>query len=128
MRPSGDQRYWVPHQPYAPPGEGGLEAATADPCADRGPDRDWPVGDPEVGWHLDDQHSGLKAARDRVAAAGRPVRVGILDTGYDPDHVSRPRFVRTDLERNFYDEDSPMFTAAQTMAIGPQSPVFISFQ
>ncbi|WP_433287918.1 hypothetical protein ACQPZQ_34620 [Pseudonocardia sp. CA-142604] len=30
--------------------------------------------------------------------------------------------------KNFYDEDSPMFTAAQTMAIGPQSPVFVSFQ
>ena len=30
--------------------------------------------------------------------------------------------------KNFYDEDQPMFTPAETMAIGPTSPVFVSYQ
>ncbi|GAA1298623.1 hypothetical protein [Pseudonocardia xinjiangensis] len=30
--------------------------------------------------------------------------------------------------KNFYDEDRPMFTPAQTMAVGPEAPVFVSFQ
>jgi hypothetical protein len=29
---------------------------------------------------------------------------------------------------NFYDEDRPMFTPAQTMAVEPEPPVFVSFQ
>jgi hypothetical protein len=30
--------------------------------------------------------------------------------------------------KNFYDEDTPMFTPAQTLAVGPVPPVFVSFQ
>ncbi|GEL18057.1 hypothetical protein [Pseudonocardia asaccharolytica] len=30
--------------------------------------------------------------------------------------------------KNFYDEDTPTFTPAQTVAVGPISPVFISYQ
>ena len=30
--------------------------------------------------------------------------------------------------KNFIDEDTPMFTPAQTMAVGPTRPVFVSFQ
>jgi hypothetical protein len=30
--------------------------------------------------------------------------------------------------KNFYDEDSPTFTPAQTMQIGPTTPVFVSYQ
>jgi len=30
--------------------------------------------------------------------------------------------------KNFYDEDTPMFTPAQTLQVGPQPPVFVSFQ
>lgn len=30
--------------------------------------------------------------------------------------------------KNFYDEDVPMFTPAQTFAVGPTSPVFVSYQ
>jgi hypothetical protein len=30
--------------------------------------------------------------------------------------------------KNFYDEDTPMFTPAQTTAVRPAPPVFVSFQ
>jgi hypothetical protein len=30
--------------------------------------------------------------------------------------------------KNFIDEDSPTFTPAQTMAVGPTRPVFVSYQ
>ena len=42
-------------------------------------------------------------------------------------HQGEPAGVRWGW-KNFYDEDQPMFTPAETMAIGPKSPVFVSFQ
>jgi hypothetical protein len=30
--------------------------------------------------------------------------------------------------KNFYDEDSPTFTPAETLAVGPEAPVFVSYQ
>src|SRR5262249_34275308 len=37
---------------------------------------------------------------------GQRIRVGILDTGYDPAHATLPLHLRTDLQRNFVDADS----------------------
>lgn len=51
-------------------------------------------------WFLDKDHSDLAAARDAIRGS-RAVRIAHLDTGYDPDHVSRPTRLRTDLARNF---------------------------
>jgi subtilisin family serine protease len=82
---------------------GGLESTGGGPCADRGPDSFWPITDPRHGWHLDAGHSQLRAARERVGdtAAARAVRVAHLDTGFDPEHPSRPVNLRPDLGRNF---------------------------
>jgi subtilisin family serine protease len=93
--------------PFPRRDSGGLESFTGSPCEDRGPDDFWPVGDPAFGWHLDERHSRLKAARERVGdpGDGRRVRVGILDTGYDPNHATLPLQLRTDLQRNFVDGD-----------------------
>ena len=78
------------------------ESFSAPPCADKPPDGYWPIGTPAIGWHLDGDHSGLKAARDRVGdTAGRRIRIGHLDTGYDPGHESLPLHLRADLGRNF---------------------------
>ena len=49
-------------------------------------------------WHLDDMYSGLRMARNSVSSIdGRRVRVGHLDTGYDPAHQLLPEHIRHDL-------------------------------
>ena len=92
--------------PHEGPADGGLESFTAPPCSDEPPDDFWPVGAPLLGWHLDDAHSGLKAARERVGEpTGRRVRIAILDTGYDPAHATIPLHLNVELARNFVDGD-----------------------
>jgi subtilisin family serine protease len=93
--------------PFPRPDSGGLESLTSSPCEDRGPNDYWPVGTPAHGWHLDAGHSQLKAARDRAGdpGDGHRVRVGLLDTGYDPAHVTLPLHLLTALQRNFADGD-----------------------
>jgi hypothetical protein len=82
------------------------DSFSAPPCAERAPDPYWPLGAPDIGWHLDADHSGLKAARDTVGdPAGRRIRIGLLDTGYDPGHETLPKHFRPDLGRNFVDGD-----------------------
>lgn len=93
--------------PFPRPESGGSEG-TGGPCEDQGPDAFWPVGNPRHGWHLDADHSQLKAARDQIgdSAGARSVRVAHLDTGFDPNHPSRPLNLRAELGRNFVDGDS----------------------
>ncbi|OYW72051.1 MAG: hypothetical protein B7Z37_26000 [Verrucomicrobia bacterium 12-59-8] len=46
-------------------------------------------------WHLDDEHSQLASARERVRQKfgyhENGIRIGILDTGFDARHVARPK-------------------------------------
>lgn len=92
--------------PHERPADGPLESFTAPPCSDEPPDDFWPVGAPALGWHLDDAHSGLKSAREKVGdPTGRRVRIVILDTGYDPAHVTLPLHLNATLARNFVDGD-----------------------
>jgi len=93
--------------PFQRPGDTGLEAArepcTVDPMNDH-----WPPKAVQFGWHLGDEHSGLKAARELVADPGASrLRIGILDTGFDPAHAAAPRYVATSLQRNFVEDDRP---------------------
>jgi subtilisin family serine protease len=60
---------------------------------------------PRDGWHLDDQHSQLARARAAVAFAEPRTRIAHLDTGYYRTHVTVPRRLRRDLERNFVGRD-----------------------
>jgi subtilisin family serine protease len=92
--------------PYERLPESALESFARAPCAEEPPDGFWPVGAPELGWHLDDAHSQLRSARNRVGdPGGRRVRIAILDTGYDPAHASIPVHLRLDLQRNLADGD-----------------------
>ncbi|MCX2454331.1 caspase family protein [Pedobacter sp. PLR] len=83
----------------------------ADPLS-KGPGQDdymknWPEPNPsadEFIWHLDDEHSQLKKARDFVLGNkdGKPgIRIGHIDTGYRPDHPSRPNNLLADLGVSF---------------------------
>ncbi len=60
-------------------------------------------------WFRNAQHSQFDAA---TAAIGGPnvaskVRIAHFDTGYDPNHHTRPKRLRADLARNFVDDDRP---------------------
>ncbi len=62
----------------------------------------------EDGASFDDRaHSELRSAREAVANGKGVVRIAHLDTGYDPEHLSVPANVRTDLERNYVDAERP---------------------
>jgi hypothetical protein len=78
------------------------------------------IGNTEY-WFADEDHSQLDMARDGVSApAGNRVRIAHLDTGYDPNHITKPKFLRTDLARNFVDADRPMdATDMPTALINP---------
>ena len=69
-------------------------------CTPAGPDTFWPDGG-SLGWHLQDAWTQLKRARESVDFSGRRVRIGHIDTGYDPGHVAVPRHLRADLGWNF---------------------------
>ncbi|MER8810380.1 S8 family serine peptidase [Mesorhizobium australicum] len=63
----------------------------------------------DVLWLHSKEFSQLQAADVDVGtpAAGKRVRVAHFDTGYDPDHHSRPVHLNIDLARNFVDAARP---------------------
>lgn len=82
-------------------------------------DPDFPRG-PGFAWHLGDDYSQLKAARDH---AGQPsesaaVRIGILDTGFDFEHRARPANILDHLARNFVDDGQASNDASDPYARG----------
>jgi hypothetical protein len=83
---------------------------------DDGIDPDWPPARNLV-WHLDDQHSQLKSARDSVAGLNSIIRIGHLDTGYT-DHFVIPSGIKSNpLQRNFVD-DEPSNSALDPLVEG----------
>jgi hypothetical protein len=64
-------------------------------------------------WFVDEAHSQLQETRPEVqapdpgTAPAGVVRIAHLDTGYDPNHATKPRFLNTKLARNFVDSDRP---------------------
>jgi hypothetical protein len=56
-------------------------------------------------WHLDDEHTQLRSARGQVKFRERRTRIGHLDTGFFPGHVTTPVNLRHDLARSFVDGD-----------------------
>lgn len=79
----------------------GLESlAEATPCRYEGPNSEWPLP-PAFAWHLGDEFSGLRSAHNQVGdPPPRRLRIAILDTGYDPEHVTLPRHLLSELQRN----------------------------
>src|SRR5438132_6529050 len=45
---------------------------------------------PTFGWHLGDDYTQLKAARDAVHFSPPRTRIAHIDTGYDRTHVAKP--------------------------------------
>ncbi|GEP60586.1 S8 family serine peptidase [Reyranella soli] len=95
-------------------------AAVCDPAP---PNSDvYAVGNTNL-WFVDESHSQLEEASSQVAAPNpgtsprRVVRIAHLDTGYDPNHATKPRFLNTALARNFVDADRPNDATDQPTAL-----------
>ena len=74
-------------------------------CEPGAPSPDWPSRE-EFAWHLGEGFSQLASARDLVGApSGDRVRVGILDTGFDPAHSTLPLQLLLELQRDFFGDD-----------------------
>lgn len=74
-------------------------------CEPGAPIPEWPSRE-EFAWHLGDDFSQLASAREFVGApAGNRVRVGILDTGFDPAHSTLPLQLMLELQHDFLDDD-----------------------
>ena len=63
----------------------------------KGPDRN--------AWHLDDEFSQLRKARESVQFSDPRTRIAHLDTGYDRNHEAQPANILQHLERSFVDGD-----------------------
>jgi hypothetical protein len=78
--------------------------ALAAPCGDPwNPNPRLPVGVGDY-WFRDGAHSQLQLAREEVGEPARRVRIAHFDTGYAADHITKPKFLRTDLQKNFADD------------------------
>jgi len=94
------EQQWLPTNPLEP-GVGAPSAAAETGFRDQL--KDLPGVPGKFAWHLDSAHSQLKAARE-MASEGGLVRVVHLDTGFDPGHKIVPPHLRSDLQRNFIDD------------------------
>jgi subtilisin family serine protease len=54
-------------------------------------------------WQLEDDKAQLRKARTE-AGQGSTIRIAHLDTGYDENHSTLPRLLKTNLQRNFVDD------------------------
>lgn len=83
----------------------------------------YPQG-PADGWFADADHSGLAEARAALGAAAPGLRIAHLDTGYDPNHRTKPARLRQDLALNFADplpsgQPSPGAQDRKTAEVNP---------
>jgi hypothetical protein len=69
---------------------------------------DFPV-EPDDLWFRDARHGQFDAALAALADPGpdKRVRIAHLDTGFDPDHRTRPEHLSLSEQRNFVDADAP---------------------
>jgi subtilisin family serine protease len=94
---------WVQEWPTQPPSPGGVGmAAAADPCvfADQDGSSGRAKGQGNA-WNFGADFSQLSAARAKVGANQKRIRIAHIDTGYDPQHRTLPENIELDLQRSF---------------------------
>jgi subtilisin family serine protease len=91
------EQAWLP-QDQVPPGF----AAAAPPAGPSPQSQRYPRG-PADNWFDLPDFSGLAAARAALGASTPGIRIAHLDTGYDPDHHTKPRRLLEDQGLNFAD-------------------------
>lgn len=84
------------------------------------PNTKWPADSTrEVAWHKGNSRTGLSAASASVWDAQKQIRVGHLDTGYDPKHITLPANIDGKYERNFL---GPSWPRGPGTAVDPGKP------
>lgn len=69
-------------------------------------DPDWMPHNNSI-WHLGDKYSQLLSARNAVKDIDYTIRIGHLDTGYNPTHIIVPQGAKDNkLQRNFVDGEA----------------------
>ena len=93
---------------YAEPDNANIDASYPETSEVKGIfNEDWPYPNPAVfAWHKGDAFSQLRSAR-QSESTGTRVRIAHFDTGYDPNHTTTPKYLRTDLQRNFISGENP---------------------
>lgn len=86
-----------------------LALGMAGECRAEPADGDGYATGPSPFWFREKNFSELADAQKAVgeAAPASRVRIAHLDTGYDAGHKTLPRYLRTDLQCNFVDDDRP---------------------
>ena len=64
------------------------------------------LGPNKFAWHLDDEFTQLRKAREAVPFNPPRTRIAHIDTGYDRGHEARPQNILQNLERSFVDGDN----------------------
>jgi len=64
------------------------------------------LGPDHFAWHLDDEFTQLRKAREAVPFNPPRTRIAHIDTGYDRGHESQPQNLLQNLERSFVDGDN----------------------
>ena len=62
-------------------------------------------GPDKFAWHLDDEFTQLRSARNEVNFTAPRTRIAHIDTGYDRAHEAQPQNLLQNLERSFVDGD-----------------------
>ena len=95
---------------YAEPDDSYIANYSGAPVADRSCEEsnyteDWPhPATVKFAWHLDAGFTQLRSARQDDGAS--KVRIAHCDTGYDPSHISTPKYLLAELQRNFIDGEN----------------------
>lgn len=64
------------------------------------------LGPDRFAWHLEDEYTQLRKAREAVPFNPPRTRIAHIDTGYDRGHESQPQNLLQNLERSFVDGDN----------------------
>ena len=96
------EQEWPYENPAVRNGDAAL--AAADACVFNDQRLELPRIPGVFAWHLDDDRTELRRARQSLIDTPSRIRIVHLDTGYDEHHQTRPAHLRDDLQRNFVDD------------------------
>lgn len=83
-----------------------FKSGNKDDCAVENYDPDWAAPNTVMNWHGDDSHSQLVSAWKEVNVPGsEEIVVAIMDTGFDPNHVSAPATILA--QKSFVEGENP---------------------